>query len=101
MSKLSLSNHGFSRESSTSNKVVSLSEAEKKQIKSASLSWNPRFEKLECVLTLTDSSVVRCGWDFDAKVQRDGSRVLVSRLNRLDGYNDRYVLTDRPVAKEA
>lgn len=98
---MSLKEHGFSRES-TSNKVVSLTAKEREDIKSCVLSWNERFQKLEAVLTFkSDGSTARFGWDFDAKVQRENARVLVSRLNRLDGYNDRYVLTDRPVKKEA
>ena len=96
---MSLSSHGFSRET-TSHEVVALSESERKQIKSASLSWNERFQKLECVVNLTDGNTVRFGWDFDAKAQRDGLKILPSRLNRISGYDDRYVLTDRPVAKK-
>ena len=96
----SLFEHGFSR-NTTSAKVVALTSKEREDIKSCVLSWNERFQKLEAVVTSKSGQTARFGWDFDAKVQRENARVLVSRLNRLDGYNDRYVLTDRPVAKEA
>lgn len=96
----SLFDHGFARESA-SNAVVALTSKEREDIKSCVLSWNERFQKLEAVITSKSSGkTARFGWDFDAKSNREGQRILPSRLNRISGYNDRYVLTDRPVTKK-
>jgi hypothetical protein len=87
---------GYSRES-TLKKVVALTSEERKDIKSCVLLWNERFQALEAHLEFVSGGSARFSWDFDAKVQRAKAHIVPQRLNRLSGYDDKYVLTDRPV----
>jgi hypothetical protein len=96
MSK-SLKGRGFATKSDSKG-VVPLDAEEREDIKSCVLVWNERFQKLEALITWKSTGESeRFGWDFNAKADRKGQRILVGRINAVDGDYERPVLTDRPV----
>lgn len=93
----SLQGRGFTS-NNDSKPVIPLSAETRDDIKSCVLVWNERFQKLEAAVTFKSSGKTeRFGWDFAAKADRKGQRILVSRINAVDGDYERPVLTDRPV----